>query len=198
MDLKNIISKKAHESSLKTLKNVPPAIHEKLTFEFIESIARVLSTITRDEFRYTGKIIQDTETLRLTFTSSSQKDSIDLLITFKNEGYEFVNLNQKLEKIIDKPAETPQIVQPVQIPQKVVPKKKKIVKKQAINKDETNNLLNLALTNFKQEEEQKKKEEVDKLTNALMGALTKLEVWEDVKQKEQIIEELLKKETNGD
>ena len=101
VDLKEIISNKAHESSLKGLKDVPPSLQEYMNLEFLNSVASSLSAITRDQFNYTGKIHQEGDSLRIVFTSSSQTDSIDMIIKYENAGFEFRNINQKLEKTLD-------------------------------------------------------------------------------------------------
>jgi hypothetical protein len=207
MDLKNIITKKAHETSLKSLKNIPPTLREYLTFDFLGSIANALSAITKDHFNYTGKIRQEEKTLRVSFTSSSQTDTIDLLITFETGGMKFVNINQKLEKTLDSEPLNTEIDKKAD--KKVVKKAdKKVVKKAEEIVDEpqepeikVNSKLLVFAAQVSEEEKKKEEEEIankkkQAMLDSLNNAIETLEIREDFKKKEQILDLLLKQEGN--
>jgi hypothetical protein len=188
MDLKNIISKKTHDSSIEKLKDVPPSLKEQLSHEFIASVASALSSITHDTFNYTGKIVKESNTIRITFTSASEADSVDLLVNYQDAGYKFVNINDKLEKALDN-KETETIMPSQEEPIDQSDKKIDVVKI-----DHT--LLNALTTKIEKDQEEEKEEKKRKVNDMLMGALNTLEVREEFKKKEQLLDLLLKEEGN--
>jgi hypothetical protein len=188
-DLKDIVVRKTHESSIKNIdaSTIPSKLLTFLDLSFLTSIATTLSSITRNKFNYTGRIIKESDSLKLSFTSSEQKDVIDMIIKYdldSSTGFQFINLNQQLEKIVDvKPIKPVETVVAVELP---------IV--QPIKFDPDKIIASLT----KQEEEIKKK----KSLNAFMGAIEQLENKQKnnslFDEQQKILNFLLQKETKND
>jgi len=183
MDLKNIISKKAHESSVKRLSDVPPTIKKYLTEEFLTSIASSLSAITRDHFNYTGKIVQQNEKLNIFFTTSTRTDTIEMIISYENSGFEFRNINQKLEKSLDA---LPQEVKPVSVKKKQPNPVKVVVKKEEPQEPP----VKLSLDMLTKVIDAGKKEEADQITFSMMKALQSLTIKDDIEKKIDLLSKL--------
>jgi len=204
MDLKSIISRKAHETSVKSLQNVPPTLQEYLTLEFMNSIASSLTAITKDRFNYTGKIQQERDALRITFTSSSQTDTIDLIIAYETGGMKFVNINQKLEKTLDGviPDEVDVVDDEVDVVVGIEPEASNDVDVEVYDEPEEEpeeivlspELLNVMSDIADQEKEREEEEKKEHMMKALNSAFETLEIREEFKKKEQILDQLLKEE----
>jgi hypothetical protein len=207
MDIKNIITKKAHEISVKGLSNVPESIQEYLSMEFMENIASALTSITRDKFNYTGKIIQEENSLNIAFTSSSQKDTVDLIITYGNGAMKFININEKLEQAlenedtevdielddIEPQTQVDDFITPTNVPDEDISDKTDIdVKEEPYPK--LLDLFTKVVEEDKKKDEEKKKE---KMLDDLTKALKTLEIREEFKKKEAILDKIIKQESNG-
>ena len=188
-DIKKIVTTKAHESSIEFIEksNVPRELYEHLTYDFMESISKVLSDITRESFLYTGKIILESQSLRTSFTSSSCPDTIDLIMDFvHNGGYRFINLNNKLEKVLTPEikedtnnADVEVVVEKEKDPIPAPVKKKKTVKK-AVKKTEP---------------------PIDPIKDSIdlmFNAVKKLEVKDDVAKKVSMLEKIISTATIKD
>jgi hypothetical protein len=193
-DLTLIIRQKAHEASVKSLiKNrINENLIDKLTYEFLESIATELSGILRETFIYTGKIIVGEGYISVSYTSSSKSDEVIMKISFnhkEDEPFEFEGLNDKLEKLVDDKEKQPKKeVKPKPVKQKI----KKIEKpKIKLNPEQMLKSLN---DQVEKEEKEKKKTESDKVTKLMFKAIEKLEIKDEVNKKVELLNKIINKE----
>lgn len=170
MNLKEIVTKKAHESSSNKLDVdlIPPNILKYITLEFFESIASSLSAITRSAFLYTGKVVSEKDQLVVSFVSSDQSDEIKMIMKYdysEREGFEFVNLNKHLEKAIEVPPEVEAQPEPKEVEVVVAPV---VPEPPVIELGKFVSMMDKQIEKLdKEKEEERKKMAVDTLTTAL-------------------------------
>jgi cobalamin biosynthesis Mg chelatase CobN len=123
LDVKKIVTQKAHESCIKQLTSAhaPFELIQQFSYEFLEEIANTLSQVTRNIFLYTGNLTYKDKSIEAKFTTSDSKDVITLTVSYnyntQEQEYKFDNLNQQLEKLVT--GEEVPSKEPVQIPKEV-------------------------------------------------------------------------------
>jgi hypothetical protein len=204
-NIKDIVVRKAHESSLKRInvKEVPPTLVKYLSLEFLNSIADCLTAVTRAAFLYTGKLQTDKNQIIVSFVSSDKKDVIDMLIKYnykENEGFDFVNLNNYLERSLEKPkeVETPEVPQITQAKAdefhkdlKVAIKQDKPIEKPQSPKINPQQILTTLDKELKKDEEEKAKEQGKKLLNLMNSMVTKMETKDKANKMLNVLEKMV-------
>ena len=183
------ITRQTHETSVKKLK---PVISEKvleyLDLNLLREIAGSLTAVTQISFLYTGIITEGTECLNVEFKSSDKRETVSMVIhydvTLNEEGFDFIGLNEQMEKLVETPVEKP-----------APPKKKKVRKKKPVKKVDPK-LLDKALDTIVEKEKIVNKK---KLTSAMNNALDTIVEKEKKTQKTKsvlkLLETLTEKET---
>lgn len=189
-EITEVIREKSHSANINSLKSsgIKATILEKLTFEFLESIAAELTGILREKFIYTGNIESGDGFFLIVFTSSSQSDKVTMKISFNDDGskgFEFDGLNDKLEKI----AKQEPTVQEVPIPQPK-PTQKSVPQ----IKIDPNKMIQSLTKQVQKEDQAKKEEQVKNQANALIKAISSMEEEEEVKKKVELLDNLIDKE----
>ena len=162
-DFVGIITEKTHASCIKRLEgNVPSSVMEYINLELLRKVAESLSSVTQNNFIYTGIITEKEDCLYIEYKSSDKMDTISMLVHYDEElnkdGFDFEGLNLQMEKTIGSV--------------------KTIEKKEEIVEPETKEVLPVV------EDEEKEETKVDNSSSSQAnGILDKLDLMTDAEKK---------------